>query len=100
MTLPILSRQSFQTPCTIEIEHTADHLHAHVELADGLRPEPGDRVLVHGDPIHIPFGERRVLSRVATVERATWIERLWTRLSATMLLTELYEVSFTSRRRL
>lgn len=98
--MPGLSRRSFEMPCTIEIEHTADHLHAHVELAGGIRPEPGDRVLVHGDPIHIPFGERRILERSATVERANWLERAWTKFSATMLLTELYEVSFTPRRRL
>ena len=94
------ARRCFETECTIEIEHTADNLHAHVELADGMRMEPGDRVLVHGDPIHIPFGERRVLYRQATVDRAGAFERWWTKLSATFLLTELYEVSFTPRRRL
>jgi hypothetical protein len=101
MTLPPpLARRSFDTACTIEIEHTADNLHAHVELAGGMRMEPGDRVRVHGDPIHIPFGESRVLHRQATVDRAGAFERWWTKLSATFLLTELYEVSFTPRRRL
>lgn len=100
MIIPLLSRRTFDTSCTIDVEHTADNLHAHVELEGGLRPEPGDRVRVHGDPIHIPFGERRVLTRAATIERASLLERAWTRLSATLLLTELYEVSFTSQRRL
>jgi hypothetical protein len=45
----------------------------------GVAVGPGDRVRVHGAPITIGFGERRVVSRVATVERASTIERLWTK---------------------
>jgi len=93
-------RSSFETPCTIEIEHTSDNFHAHVELDGEVRMEPGDRVLVHGAPIHVPFGERRVLRRSATVARASAFGRWWTKLSAALLLTELYEVSFTPRSRL
>jgi hypothetical protein len=96
--LPLISRRRHDTPCTIEIEHTERSLHAHVELDDHTELRPGDRVRVHGAPIRVVFGERLVLRRDATVERAGWIERQWTRLAARFELAELYEVSFTPGR--
>jgi len=96
--LPFISRRTQQTPCTIEIEHTERSLHAHVELDGDLALRPGDRVKVHGDPIRVVFGQRLVLRRDATVERAGWIERQWTRMAARFELSELYEVSFTPGR--
>jgi hypothetical protein len=98
MAIPFLGRTRQQTPCTIEIEHTEQSLHAHVELDGGLALQPGDRVRVHGDPIRVVFGERLVLRRDATVERAGWLERQWTRFAARFELSELYEVSFTPGR--
>ena len=59
---------------------------------------PGDKVRVHGEPIVVGFGESAVFDRTATVERATAIERLWTKFAGHFEMTELYEVSFTSRR--
>ena len=53
---------------------------------------------VHGDPIRVRFGDKLVLHRNATVERAGWLERQWTRLAARFELSELYEVSFTAGR--
>ncbi len=94
------ARRSRDTLCTIEIEHSENHLHAHVELDDEGDLRPGDRVKVHGAPIRVSFGERLTLRRPATVERAGWVERQWTRLSSRFELTELYEVSFTPRRSL
>jgi hypothetical protein len=94
------TRQSCDTLCTIEIEHSENYLHAHVELDDQFDLRPGDRVRVHGEPIRVSFGQRLTLRRPATVERANWIERQWTRLAAQFEITELYEVSFSSRRRL
>lgn len=91
-------RTSFETPCRIEVEHSDEFLCAHVELADGIAINPGDRVRVHGDPIHVAFGESRVIERLATVERAGLAERLWTRLCGHFEMTELYEVSFSDRR--
>lgn len=91
-------RQTFQAPCTIEIEHSADSLHAHVELVDGFEIRAGDEVFVHDAPVRIPFGTRVVLARVATVTRAGSFERLWTKLAGLFEVTELYEVSFTERR--
>jgi hypothetical protein len=32
--------------CTVDIENTAERLHAHVML-DGYEPGPGDEVIVH-----------------------------------------------------
>ncbi len=95
-----LRRSSFDTPCVVEIEHSDEHLHAHVELANGVAVGPGDRVLVHGDPIVVGFGERRVERRIATVERAGAVERLWTKFAGHFEMTELYEVSFTDRTKL
>ena len=44
--------RTFQVPCTVEIEHTAESLHAHVEL-EGVEAGPGDRVIVQGiDKVH------------------------------------------------
>lgn len=96
--LPFLSRRTIVTPCTIEIEHTERSLHAHVELDGAPALQPGDRVRVHGEPIRVRFGQKLVLRRDATVERAGWLERQWTRLAARFELSELYDVSFTSGR--
>ncbi len=58
-------RSSFDTACRIEVEHSDAHLHAHVELADGIAMHPGDKVRVHGEPISVGFGERRVFNAEA-----------------------------------
>ena len=98
ITIPFLIRRCQPVPCTIEIEHSASSLHAHVELDGEIALGPGDRVRVHGAPIRMVFGERLVLRRDATVERAGWLERQWTRFSARFGLSELYEVSFSPGR--
>ncbi|CAM3036568.1 PilZ domain-containing protein [Sphingomonas antarctica] len=92
-----LRRTSFDTPCRVEIECSDENLCAHVELANGVVVGPGDRVRVHGAPIRVGFGESRVIDRIATVERAGALERLWTKLAGHFEMTELYEVSFTDR---
>ena len=86
--------------CTIEIENTFESLHAHVDLHNAAPVEAGDEVLVHGDPIRVPYGQKVVLKRQATVKRAGWLERFFTKLAAQFELTELYEVSFSSGRKL
>lgn len=93
-----LARTRFDTPCRIEVEHSDENLCAHVELAGGIAINPGDRVRVHGEPISVGFGERATFDRIATVERATAIERLWTKIAGHFEMTELYEVSFSPRR--
>jgi hypothetical protein len=87
-------------PCTIEIENTFESLHAHVDLHGAPQIGAGDEVLVHGDPIRVPYGNKVVLQREATVTRAGAIERALTKLAARLELTELYEVSFSSGRKL
>jgi hypothetical protein len=86
--------------CTVEVEHTSDNLYAHVLLDGDPEIRPGDQVHVEGEPIAVPFGERRSFRRTASLRRASLLERFWTRLSARLELSELYEVSFTSGRRL
>jgi hypothetical protein len=89
--------RTVEVPCTVDIEHSFDSLHAYVEL-EGIEVGPGDEVLVHDAPTRVDFGERVVVQRRATVVRAGWLERAWTRLTARLELTELYEVGFSSWR--
>lgn len=95
MTGPLFSGRPRTMGCTIEIEHTADSLHAHVVLDDPDAVGPGDRVRVAGAPIQVPFGARLSLRRSATVVRAGLLARLWVRFASRFELRELYEVSFT-----
>ncbi len=95
-----LQRQTFSIPCTIEIEHSTDSLHAHVELDGDFEIHPGDEVLVHDAPTEVAFGERVFVHRNATIVRAGMLERAWTRFVGHFELNELYEVSFSQRRKL
>jgi len=94
----IFTRDRLDTQCTIEIEHTFDNLHAHVELDGGIELGPGDQVKVHGAAVKMPFGERLTLRRPVTVWKATPLGRLWTRMKAQLELTELYEITFSSEK--
>jgi len=94
----MFARRTVETACRIEVEHTNESLHAHVELEDAPPIRPGDRVKVHGPAITVPFGARLVERRTATIERAHWLERQWTKLRARFELAELYEVSFSPGR--
>jgi hypothetical protein len=98
MALAFLASQSFETPCTITVEQSSEHFHAHVELPEHIAMEPGDKVRVHGAPISIPFGSREVFERRATVTRAGPLTRAAIRLAAYFDLAELYEVSFNAGR--
>lgn len=100
MSQSLITRQKIDVPCTVEIENTFDSLSAHVELHGDIKVEAGDEVLVHGDPIRVPFGQRLTVQRTATVTRASLIGRWFTRALAHFELTELYEVSFSSGRKL
>ena len=96
----LMGRQVFDVPCTIEIENTFDSLHAHVDLDGDVVIGPGDEVLVHGDVIRVPYGEKVTLRRNATVTRANWLDRIVTKMTSRLEFTELYEVSFSSGRKL
>lgn len=88
----------FDVPCTITVEQSSLHFHAHVELPDSVVMEAGDKVRVHGSPISIPFGSREVFERQATVTRAGPVMRVLTKCAAFFDLAELYEVSFNAGR--
>jgi hypothetical protein len=91
--------RSFEVPCTIEIEHTLESLHAYVEL-DGVDILPGDVVRVHDAPSIVPFGERIVRRSHATVTRAGVLARTVAHIKGYLELTELYEVGFSNGRAL
>ncbi|WP_420380975.1 hypothetical protein [Novosphingobium sp.] len=92
-----LRRTSFDTTCRVEVEHSDEFLCAHVVLANDVAVGPGDCVRVHGAPISVGFGERRVVERAVTVERASTVTRLWTKFVGHFEMAELYEVSFSDR---
>lgn len=92
------ARRRFDIPCTIEVEHTNEHFHAHVALEGDPILYPGDRVHVHGGPVMVDYGARSVVQRTATVMRAGPLRRAWTKLRSHFDLTELYEVSFSAGR--
>lgn len=94
----LLSSETFDAPCRIEVEQSAEHFHAHVELDGDIEIYPGDRVRVHGDPIMVAFGESVILHRNATVRRAGMLRRAWTKFAGHFEMAELYEVSFTPGR--
>ncbi len=95
---PLFARTDWETDCTIAVEHTADALHAHVELDGNITLGPGDQVRVHGAPVRLPFGKAITLRRRATVSRAGLVAQWWTRLRSALDLTDLYEITFTSEK--
>lgn len=86
-------RRQVEVACTIDLEATHDHFHAHVDL-DGVDVDPGDEVLVHNTPTHIPFGTQRTYASRATVQRASWLRRQFVKLTGGTELYELYDVGF------
>jgi hypothetical protein len=85
-----------EVPCTVDIEQTPESLHAHV-VPEGVDIQPGDRVLVHGAPSRIGYGERVHLRCSATVIKATAFGRLWTQFTGLLEFAALYEVGFERR---
>lgn len=96
----LFSRSREQAPCTVEVSHRFESLHAHVRFDNGAVVHPGDEVLVHGAPIMAPYGEVVTETRVATITRASRLERLWTRLTGDFEFMELCEFSFSEEARL
>ena len=92
--------RSFDVGCTIEVSHTFESLHAHVELDGDIEIQPGDTVKVHGEPIAVPYGEVRTIRRTATVTRASALERAWTRATGDLEFMELLEFSFSPETKL
>ena len=90
----MFSRRNEMTPCTVEVSHTFESLHAHVRFNNGAIVHPGDEVIVHGEPILAPYGEVIIEERLATITRAFWLERLWTKLAGNFEFMEICEFSF------
>ena len=91
---PFASHTREEVMCTVRVVNTFENLAAHVELDDGITVEPGDEVLVHGKPIIVPYGECATERRKATITRATWLERKWTKMTGDLEFMELLEFSF------
>lgn len=100
MIAALFGRREVEVPCTVEVANTFDSLHAHVELAREDDLKPGDAVRVHGETIHADYGEAFTLQRRATVIRASWLERAWTRVIGNLEFMELLDISFSDRRKL
>ncbi|MEL6677404.1 MAG: hypothetical protein AAFQ51_01785 [Pseudomonadota bacterium] len=90
----LLRRRREDAPCTVEVSHTFESLHAHVRLNNGAVIHPGDEVLVHGRPVLAAYGEVITEERTATITRAGLLERLWTRMTGDFEFMELCEFSF------
>ncbi len=81
-------------PCTVEVSHCFESLHAHVRFNDGAVVYPGDEVIVKGPEIMAPFGQIVRENREAVIFRASKLEQLWTRLTGDFEFMELCEFSF------
>ncbi|MCE0506235.1 MULTISPECIES: hypothetical protein [unclassified Roseivivax] len=90
----LLTREIERAPCTVEISHKFESLHAHVRFNNGAVVNPGDEVTVQGPEIMAPFGEVVSEDREAIILRASKLEQLWTRLTGDLEVMELCEFSF------
>jgi hypothetical protein len=95
---PFAAKTSEHVMCTINVVNTFEFLGAHVELDGDTKVHPGDEVLVHGSEIRVPYGESRTERRQATIKRASWLERKWTKLTGDMEYMELLEFSFSGEK--
>jgi len=88
----MMTRKS-EVPCTVDLEMTHDHFHAHVDLK-GVEVDPGDEVLVRNTPSRIAFGTTTTFESSAEVKRASWLKRQVVKLTGGTEIHELYEVGF------
>lgn len=96
----LFTRERETAPCTVEISHKFESLHAHVRFNNGAVVHPGDEVQVQGPEIMAPFGEIVREDRVAVITRASALGRLWTRWTGDLEVMELCEFSFSEEVRL
>jgi uncharacterized Zn finger protein len=96
----LFTRSREEAPCTVEVSHRFESLHAHVRFDNGAIIHPGDEVVVHGEPVMAPYGEIVTEQRTATITRASLIERAWTRMTGDLEFMELCEFSFSEEIRL
>ena len=88
----VRSRTS-EVPCTVDLEMTHEHFHAHVDL-NGVEVAPGDEVLVRNTPSRVAFGTTTTFESSAEVKRASWLKRQIVKLTGGTEIHELYEVGF------
>lgn len=93
----LFTKRAEEVPCTVEVSHRFESLHAHVRFDNGAVVHPGDEVLVHGAPVLAGFGQVVVEQRTATITRASALERLWTRATGDLGVMELCEFSFSEQ---
>jgi uncharacterized Zn finger protein len=94
MSMPLFTRSTEDVPCTVEVSHRFESLHAHVRFNKGAVVFTGDEVMVHGKPVVAAYGEVIIEDRTATITRASLLERLWTRMTGDFGFMELCEFSF------
>ena len=94
----LLKRKVETAPCTVEVSHKFESLHAHVRFNNGAVVHPGDSVQVEGPPIMAAYGEVVTEDRVAKITRATALERVWTKATGDFEFMELCEFSFSEER--
>ena len=92
--MTFLHRRTETAPCTVEVSHRFEALHAHVRFDNGAVVHPGDAVTVEGPPVMAPYGEIVVERRTAQIVRANALQRAWTRLTGDLEFMELCEFSF------
>ena len=85
------ARRREEVPCTLDLESTPEHFHAHAVL-EGAVVHEGDAVQVHGAPSRIAPGERRTVHTRASVAHASAPRRWWTRAVGVSEISSLYEV--------
>ena len=90
----LLTKEYEYAPCTVEVSHKFESLHAHVRFDNGAGVHPGDEVTVKGPPVMAPYGEVVIEKREARIARASTLERWWTRLTGDLEFMELCEFSF------
>jgi hypothetical protein len=89
-----LRRTTIRVPCTLDLERTHEHFHAHLELVTEYLIEPGDAVQIANAPSDIEYGTQQVIQSEAVVKRASWLRRQWTKLVGRLEFYELYDVGF------
>lgn len=89
-----LTRTRETAPCVVTVSHRFEELSAHVKFTNGAVIGPGDSVHVQGKEIMAPYGEVVEEERLATITRASTVERLWTRATGDFEFMELCEFSF------
>ncbi|SFJ85654.1 hypothetical protein [Jannaschia pohangensis] len=90
----LMTRTRETAPCRVTISHRFEELSAHVKFLNGAVVNPGDTVQVEGPEIMAAYGEVVEEDRIATITRASAIERFWTRQTGDFEFMELCEFSF------